>query len=250
MLLGPEAFELLMKMDAPQEQKVALFKALEREWQAYSQPATASGENEERERLRNESTYAERKRAKDRARRAAEREELRRLKAEREATATTPATPREATATEGDDAATTRDPAPRTCAGKSPLSSSLRSEGNPPEKPSVSTPKGAKEPRGTRIPEDWAPDFEAALAVGLGGDDARREADKFRDYWRAVPGAKGRKTDWPATWRNWCRTAADNLARKAPHERPHPDAKQAARQANYARAFAGAERASGRDWKP
>ena len=31
------------------------------------------------------------------------------------------------------------------------------------------------------------------------------ELDRFRDYWAAQPGAKGRKTDWAATWRNWAR---------------------------------------------
>jgi hypothetical protein len=35
------------------------------------------------------------------------------------------------------------------------------------------------------------------------------ELHKFVDYWRAQPGAKGRKTDWPATWRNWIRRAAE-----------------------------------------
>lgn len=29
--------------------------------------------------------------------------------------------------------------------------------------------------------------------------------EQFRDYWRGVPGAKGVKADWPATWRNSCR---------------------------------------------
>lgn len=29
---------------------------------------------------------------------------------------------------------------------------------------------------------------------------------KFRDYWTAVPGARGVKLDWFATWRNFCRT--------------------------------------------
>lgn len=29
--------------------------------------------------------------------------------------------------------------------------------------------------------------------------------ESFRDYWRAAPGAKGVKSDWAATWRNWCR---------------------------------------------
>lgn len=33
------------------------------------------------------------------------------------------------------------------------------------------------------------------------------EAEKFADYWHGVAGAKGRKADWPATWRNWCRNA-------------------------------------------
>jgi hypothetical protein len=27
----------------------------------------------------------------------------------------------------------------------------------------------------------------------------------FADYWRGAAGAKGRKADWFATWRNWCR---------------------------------------------
>lgn len=27
----------------------------------------------------------------------------------------------------------------------------------------------------------------------------------FSDYWRAKPGAAGRKSDWLGTWRNWCR---------------------------------------------
>ena len=40
--------------------------------------------------------------------------------------------------------------------------------------------------------------------------DPEATASTFRDYWAAIPGAKGRKTDWPATWRNWCRRDADN----------------------------------------
>lgn len=31
----------------------------------------------------------------------------------------------------------------------------------------------------------------------------------FLDYWRAAPGAKGIKSDWFATWRNWCRREND-----------------------------------------
>jgi hypothetical protein len=37
--------------------------------------------------------------------------------------------------------------------------------------------------------------------------DGKTEHEKFLDYWRAQPGAKGVKHDWVATWRNWMRTA-------------------------------------------
>lgn len=130
---------------------------------------------------------------------------------------------------------------------------SLRSEELkiPPEKPTVSTPKGAETVRGTRLPDDWVPPAGLlASEFGLSHEAYADQVAIFRDYWRAVPGAKGRKADWPATWRNWVRRASENSARKAPHERPHTDAKFEARQANLARAFAGADSAAGRSWKP
>lgn len=124
----------------------------------------------------------------------------------------------------------------------------------PPDEPIGSSPPQGAEKRGTRLPDDWRPDQEgldyAVQTLGI-NVDPQWELDRFRDYWRAVPGAKGRKLDWPATWRNWCRNAADrtpNLGRT--HERPHSDAKFLARQANHAAAFEGAQRAAGRDWKP
>ncbi|EJC77677.1 HTH domain-containing protein [Rhizobium leguminosarum bv. trifolii WSM2012] len=60
--------------------------------------------------------------------------------------------------------------------------------------------------RGTRIPDDFQPDLAEALKLGLTTDEASLEADAFRDHWRSKPGAEGRKLDWPATWRNWCRS--------------------------------------------
>jgi len=63
--------------------------------------------------------------------------------------------------------------------------------------------EGAGSPRGSRLPEDWYPsesDLEYARKHGV---DAEREAEKFRNHWTAQPGAKGRKADWSATWRNW-----------------------------------------------
>jgi len=67
--------------------------------------------------------------------------------------------------------------------------------------------------RGTRLPADWWPDaedWEFARSLGL---DPHAVAERFRDYWRAQPGAKGVKLDWKATWRNWCRSD---------HERQRP----------------------------
>lgn len=62
--------------------------------------------------------------------------------------------------------------------------------------------------KGMRLPDDWTPQFaEIAFAKqqGMTLEEINLEADKFRDFWCAKPGAGGRKSDWPATWRNWCR---------------------------------------------
>lgn len=68
--------------------------------------------------------------------------------------------------------------------------------------------------RGSRLSADWAlPKAWGEWAVseeGLPEADVRREADKFRDYWTGVAGAKGVKLDWLATWRGWIRKAADD----------------------------------------
>jgi hypothetical protein len=59
--------------------------------------------------------------------------------------------------------------------------------------------------KGKRLPDDfevtqamldWA--AEKRLSV-----DFEIETEKFRNYWVSVPGAKGVKLDWVATWRNW-----------------------------------------------
>lgn len=39
------------------------------------------------------------------------------------------------------------------------------------------------------------------------------EWEKFCDYWTAKTGANATKADWPATWRNWCRSTAEREAR-------------------------------------
>lgn len=70
---------------------------------------------------------------------------------------------------------------------------------------------------GSRLPDDWTPSVEdLAFAAEQGLPDAYQTAASFRDYWRGVAGAKGRKADWPATWRNWCRKTVESGPRKAP----------------------------------
>lgn len=82
---------------------------------------------------------------------------------------------------------------------------------HPKKQPKESNPKGEEQraPAGTRLPPDWEPsaeerEFAAAERPDLNVD---AESAKFRDYWHAVPGPKGRRADWSATWRNWIRRA-------------------------------------------
>ena len=61
--------------------------------------------------------------------------------------------------------------------------------------------------RGTRLAADWSLPAEwRAWAVAQRPDlEVDDTAARFSDHWRAQPGAKGRKSDWLATWRNWVR---------------------------------------------
>ena len=71
----------------------------------------------------------------------------------------------------------------------------------------TSKPSKASKARGTRLPDGWQPDQALADWTRVNAPAAANalEVDRFRDYWTAQPGAKGRKTDWAATWRNWAR---------------------------------------------
>jgi len=55
------------------------------------------------------------------------------------------------------------------------------------------------------IPKEWG-DF-AYHELFIQPADINLEWDKFKDYWFAKGGAKGKKADWLATWRNWCSTS-------------------------------------------
>jgi hypothetical protein len=79
-------------------------------------------------------------------------------------------------------------------------SQSTKGRGQPPE--------SDRSPAGSRLAPDWTPtDALKAWAAEARPDlDIDLQASRFRDYWAAMPGAKGRKTDWAATWRNWIRS--------------------------------------------
>ncbi|MBO1329261.1 DUF1376 domain-containing protein [Acetobacter suratthaniensis] len=83
--------------------------------------------------------------------------------------------------------------------------------------------------RGTRLAPTWQPDATLLAFASTLGLDAQGVAERFRDYWLAVPGTRGRKADWGATWRNWCRR--EHAGRPPAHTNrpPHPLEEQAAR---------------------
>lgn len=69
--------------------------------------------------------------------------------------------------------------------------------------------KSDASPIGSRLPNDWRlPDDWKEWAIKERPDvNPVSEARTFADYWISVAGAKGRKADWQATWRNWIRRA-------------------------------------------
>ena len=75
------------------------------------------------------------------------------------------------------------------------------------------TSKAEAKATASRLPADWsasADDIEFCKAERPDLVPTQTE-QRFRDYWIAQPGVKGRKADWPATWRNWVRNE------RAPH---------------------------------
>lgn len=57
--------------------------------------------------------------------------------------------------------------------------------------------------RGTRLPSDWLPSAETqAWAREHGIPDPFAGVAEFLDFWAGVPGARGVKLDWDATYRN------------------------------------------------
>ncbi|UNF37780.1 YdaU family protein [Bartonella krasnovii] len=67
--------------------------------------------------------------------------------------------------------------------------------------------KRVKTDRGCRLPADFEPDYDFALAEGLPPERIKVEIAKFQDYWNAKTGKDASKRDWQATWRNWVRNS-------------------------------------------
>lgn len=68
-----------------------------------------------------------------------------------------------------------------------------------------------KRGRATRIPETFVltDEMRKWAAENTPGVDPVKATATFIDYWAAKSGANATKTDWVATWRNWCRRELD-----------------------------------------
>jgi hypothetical protein len=82
------------------------------------------------------------------------------------------------------------------------------------QKKNTKTSSSGTAKRGTRVPDDFQPDEKMRAwfrteGIGAAGVDGRVEHERFMDFWRGKPGSGGVKLDWPATWRNWMRSAAE-----------------------------------------
>ncbi|MCZ4557932.1 hypothetical protein O4215_20435 [Rhodococcus maanshanensis] len=82
----------------------------------------------------------------------------------------------------------------------------------------------AKKRAGSRLPENWMPGPETIAKMQAEFPNVNLEAEhaKFADHFIAVPGARGIKADWDATWRNWIRRAGEGGPGRSVHAAPTP----------------------------
>ncbi|WP_375657288.1 DUF1376 domain-containing protein [Bartonella sp. CM120XJJH] len=93
--------------------------------------------------------------------------------------------------------------------------------------------KRVKTDRGCRLPADFEPDCDFALAEGLPPERVKVEIAKFRDYWRSKAGANATKIDWQATWRNWVRKAIEDLQKGKNYGKPSTETTEQQRGWSY-----------------
>jgi phage replication O-like protein O len=85
----------------------------------------------------------------------------------------------------------------------------------PKQYPQKTTPKDNTKDnniRATRLSDDWVAPQEYIDFCNSERPDlnANLIAEQFKDYWISVPGSKGLKRNWLATWRNWVRNQKQN----------------------------------------
>jgi hypothetical protein len=89
---------------------------------------------------------------------------------------------------------------------------------NSSSKSSSSAATKTRKPRadeGARLPDDFhATPAMIAWARENTPNVGHAETEAFIDHWRAQPGARGKKLDWLATWRNWMRRAQKDFDRQ------------------------------------
>ncbi|SFR75964.1 hypothetical protein SAMN05428970_1996 [Agromyces sp. CF514] len=86
------------------------------------------------------------------------------------------------------------------------------------ETPSSTKKENTPASRGSRLDPSWLPsaDDVAKIKSECPDVDPQREHAVFVDYWVAVPGTKGIKRDWSATWRNWMRRKQSDSSGRRP----------------------------------
>tara|TARA_R110002167_G_scaffold992_5_gene4361 strand:+ start:177 stop:1016 length:840 start_codon:yes stop_codon:yes gene_type:complete len=95
-----------------------------------------------------------------------------------------------------------------TATGNAPIPIPIRSKK---ELTKVSSKENSEKTRGSPLPDGWKlneDNYQFAVNE-IGEENVKKQTAQFVDYWIAKPGAGGRKKDWSATWRNWCRRHAD-----------------------------------------
>lgn len=91
-----------------------------------------------------------------------------------------------------------------------------REEREPNGSPKKST-RGSRIQPDWRLPRSWG---DESVEKGLPVEIVNREAERFKNYWLGVPGQKGIKLDWQATWRNWIDKRIDEAR---PRSEPQTD---------------------------
>lgn len=87
-------------------------------------------------------------------------------------------------------------------------------EGNKEKNEEGKSPSANQAYGGTRLPANWVlPDDWSTWAKECRPDlNPAEVALQFADYWHSVAGAKARKADWLAVWRNWVRNQKASMA--------------------------------------